>query len=89
MVKLKKWLKNRWKELEIGDPNSAEGLRERAKRLIKEGYAIDSPYVSVLVKQALLKEKRGHEIPEPDVWDLMSDEEREEWVLKQLGERTW
>jgi len=43
------------------DPNSPEGLRMRAKRLIEEGVSPDHPYVSVLLKQALLKEGRESE----------------------------
>jgi len=39
------------------DPNSPEGLRLRADRLVKEdGYSYQHPYVSALLKQADLKE---------------------------------
>jgi hypothetical protein len=57
-MNLKEWFKRRWRELQIGDPNSPEGLRERAKRLIEKGTPPNNPYVSVLVKQVLIKEGR-------------------------------
>jgi len=61
-MNIKKWLKRRLQELQIGDPNSPDGLRLRAKRLIEdEGMAPNNPYVSFLIKQILLKEGRGDE----------------------------
>jgi len=84
-MKIRQWFKNRLKELEIEDPNSPEGLKERARRMIKKGFPTDSPYVSALIKLALLKEKRDKEIPDPEKWELMSAEEKEDWVIQQLG----
>ena len=83
-MKVWNWIKNRLQEFSIGDPNSPEGLRHRAERLIKRGYPLDSPYISLLLKRALLKENRGEEIPSPREWDTKSDEQKEEWVLSQL-----
>lgn len=82
-MKIIDWLKELWFEF-THDPNSAEGLRMRAKRLIKKGYALDNPYISALLKQALLKEDREKEIPNPDEWEAKSSEEKEEWVFVQL-----
>jgi len=90
--KLRKWLKE-WVFQLTHTPNSSEGLRHRAERLIEEGYPLDSPYISMLLKQALLKEilkqallkeNRGEEIPSPSEWDTKTGKQRGEWVLSQL-----
>ncbi len=85
MNKVKRWFLDRFQEISIGDPNSPDGFRQRAWILIRGGTAPDNPYVSVLVKQALLRENRESEIPDPDAWELMSASEKEEWVLKNIG----
>ena len=60
-MKVKEWFKRRLRELQIGDPNSPEGLRERAKRLVQKGCEEDNPMVTALLKQADIKE--GKHIP--------------------------
>lgn len=64
MKKIKEWLKRRWQELSIVDPNSPEGLRERAIRLVQDGTPEDNPWVTSLLKQADVKE--GIRITKPN-----------------------
>ena len=54
-MKLVKWLKELAFQLSHS-PNSPEGLRHRANRLVKEGCNENHPYVQALRKQAKLKE---------------------------------
>lgn len=83
--KIKAWLKEYWFQA-THDPNSPEGLKHRAERLVKKGVSRDNPAVSSLVKQALLKEHKSDEIPDPNVWEHMTVDERKRWVEKQLQE---
>jgi len=55
-MKIVEWLKEFVFQI-MHDPNSPEGLRHRAERLMKEGYSRSNPYVQALLKQAELKEK--------------------------------
>jgi len=86
--KIKSWFKELGFML-IHTPNSPKGLRHRAERLAKKGVRLEHPYLSVLVKQALLKEHKGDQIPDPKVWDKMTPMERRKWVQRHLeGETT-
>ena len=60
-MNIRKWLKKRFQEFKVFDPNSAEGLRLRANRLVEKGIAEDSPSVTCLLKRADLLE--GKPIP--------------------------
>lgn len=42
-------------------PNSADGLRHRAKKLVDSGYSIKNPMVQALLRQAELKEMKNDE----------------------------
>ena len=86
--RVKAWFKEIWFEM-THDPNSPEGLKHRAIKLIKEGTPISHPHVSMLVKQALLKEKKDDKIPDPKIWENMTGVEKKRWINKQLeGEIT-
>lgn len=81
--KFKKMLK--WFTPDSLNPNSPEGFRIRARHLIKNGFALDNPYVTAILKRALILEGKENEIPPSDEWDLWNGEKKEQWTLKQIN----
>ena len=55
-MNIKKALKELWFQWSH-TPNSAEGLRHRAQKLIDDGTDPNNPYVTALLKQAKLMEE--------------------------------
>jgi hypothetical protein len=55
--KISKWIQDYIvAPIKYGEPNSPEGLRYRARRLVRDGFPPDNPMVTALLKQADLKE---------------------------------
>jgi hypothetical protein len=52
------WLDERIFEFTT-DPNSVDGLRHRANKLIDQGYNFNNPMVQALLKEAWIKQHEG------------------------------